>query len=141
MGTAVIPPQAQFSEAAEYRNVMYSQSMPRLQHLAWRALNVHGQRNDEMVAVCIQVDSVWRDVVDMLMPDQDWQPIRDRGEDPIALGTASWDICQIVAEKLPNIADTALEVPPAGMMKVIVLSDEGCTIYELKPRKDVLTIN
>jgi hypothetical protein len=136
VATANIPPHAQFSVAAEFRNNMYANSMSRLQHIAWRALNVLGKRNSEFVVICIQVDSPWRDLVDLLMPGYDWQSIRDKREEPIARGSAGWSICEIVAERLPDIAAVVLEVPPEGKVKVIVLSTGGGTIYELEPKRD-----
>ncbi len=136
MATAIIPEGAQLSEAAEYRNNMYLGSLPRLQQIAWRALNVLGKRNDQIVVVCIQVDSRWRDVVDALMPGYDWQSIRDKGEEPVARGSAMWPICEVVAERLPDIAAVCLEVPTEGMVKAIVLSDGGGTVYELEPKAE-----
>lgn len=135
MATAVIPPHAQLSEAAEYRNFMYQSAMSRLQRLAWRALNVLGKKNDEIVVVCIQVDSRWRDWVDNLMPGHDWDAIRATGADPVAQGTVTWEACKFVAEQFPDIADIALEVPPEGKVKAIVLNDGGCTVYELEPKE------
>lgn len=135
MATAVIPESAQFSEAAEHRNKIYSQMMHRLQHLAWRALNILGKRNDEVTIICIQVDSRWRDMVDYLMPNHDWDAIRATGAEPIAQGTVSWSVCGMIAKKFPDIAGVALEVPPEGKVKAIVLNDGGCTVYELEPKK------
>lgn len=136
MATAIIPKSAQLSEAAEFRNTMYINSMSRLQHIAWRALNVHNLANDKFVIVCIEVDSRWRPIVDQLMPGQDWQAIRDIGEEPMARGSAMWGICEVVAEELPDIADVALEMPPKGKVKVIVLSEGGGTIYEMEPKPE-----
>jgi len=136
MATATIPESAQLSDAAEYRNNMYVDSLARLQHAAWRALNVLGKRNVEVVVICIEVDSRWRDIVDQLMPGYDWQSIRDAGEKPVARGSAMWPICEVVAERLPDIADVCLEIPAEGMVKAIVLSDGGGTVYELEPKDE-----
>ncbi len=141
MATATIPESAQLSEAAEFRNTMYINSLSRLQHIAWRALNVHGLRNDQVVVTCIQVDSRWRDIVDLLMPNYDWQSFRDAGEEPVARGSARWGICEVVAERLPDIADVCLEIPPEGKVKVIVLSDGGGTVYELEPKAEDTSSN
>jgi hypothetical protein len=134
MATAIIPPSAQLSEAAEHRNLIFSQNMPRLQNFAWRALNVLNKKNSELVVVCIQVDSRWRALVDTLMPGYDWDEIRATGVDPLARGTAWWGVCKIVAEEFPDIAHVALEVPEEGKFKAIVLTDEGCTIYDIDPK-------
>jgi hypothetical protein len=134
MATANIPPSAQLSKAAEYRNLMYSQAMPRLQHFAWRALNLLGKKSNEVVLVCIQVDSRWRGVVDMIMPGKDWDSVRATGADPVALGTVEWSFCELVAEEFPDLANMAFEVPDEGCMKAFVLTEEGCTIYDLTPK-------
>lgn len=134
MATAVIPPKAQLSEAAEYRNFIVSDCMERLQHMAWRALNVLGKQNDEIVIVCIQVDDDrWRDIVDLLMPNEDWQMYRDMGKDPIARGSAMWPLCEVVAERLPPIADVIMEKPPEGKVKLIALAEGGGTVYDIEP--------
>jgi len=136
MATAKIPESAQFSNEAEYRNKMYTQNMLRLQHLAWRALNVLGKKNDEIVVICIQVDSYWRELADSLVPNCDWQAFRDMGQDPIARGSVTWDICKTLAEELPDISDVIMEVPPKGKVRAIVLSDYGGTVYELEPKPE-----
>jgi len=138
MATGIIPPNAQLSEAAKYRDELYKNSYSRLQHLTWRAVNVHGKSNTEIVAVCIQVDSKWRALVDHLMPGQDWQAVRDSGIDPIAHGTAGWDVCTIVAAMCPSIANEATEKPSEGYFKVFVLADGGATIFEIEPKEQVL---
>jgi len=138
MATSVIPMNAQFSDAAEHRNTIYSQAMYRLQHLAWRALNVLGKGNGEIVIICIQVDSRWRATADHLMPNHDWDSIRAQGVEPIARGMVAWSVCEMVAEEFPDIASAVLEVPPEGKVKAIVLNDGGCTIYELEPKESLV---
>lgn len=130
-------------EAANKRNNMVSQRMDRLQHLAWRAMNVRGMRNDEFVIVCIQVDSPWRDVVDMLMPntpESHWQEFREKGMDPVANGSTSVGVCDLVAERLPDIAQVIMEVPDQGVVKCIALDEGGCTVYDIKPVQNELAV-
>jgi hypothetical protein len=111
--------------------------MDRLQHIAWRALNVLGKKNDEIVIVCIQVDDEpWRDIVDLLMPNEDWQQYRDMGMDPIARGSAMWPLCEVMAERLPPIADVIMEKPPEGKVKLIALAKKGGTVYEIEPQPE-----
>lgn len=136
MATATIPENAQLSDAAEHRNTMYIQSAHRLQHFAWRALNILGKKNNEVVVICIEVDSRWRDLVEQLMPGYDWDAERVSGRQPIALGSTTWAICKFLAEEFPDLAKVALEVPPEGKAKAVVLDDGGCTIYELEPKPD-----
>lgn len=135
MATKNIPPTAKLSLEAVLRNDIYTDALPRLQHLAWRALYVHGLTNIEFVVVCIQVDSIWRDLVDATMPNHDWQAIRDIGEEPMARGTVNWAICSVVAERLPDITDVLLETPSDGKVKAIVLTNGGGTVYELEPKQ------
>ena len=135
--TANIPPHAQLSAAAEDRNHIYNQAAHRLQHLAWRALNVLGKKNTEIAVVCIEVDSQWRELADALMPNHDWDQIRATGARPVAQGTVTWAICELVANEFPDMADVAREAPPEGKVKAIVLNEGGCTIYELEPKSDI----
>jgi hypothetical protein len=121
------------AEAAKKRHFMVLDSMERLQHFAYRAKNVHKQTNEEVVVVCIQVDSEWRPIVDALMPNQNWQEIRDLGQEPVARGTAYFPICEVVAERLPDIAAVLLEKPSEGRYKCIALDKGGCTVYEIDP--------
>lgn len=121
------------SPAAEKRNEMVLQCWSRLQHFAYRALNVRGKRNDEEVVVCIKVDSRWHYLVDRLMPGADWQQYRDLGQEPVARGCASFGTCEHLAEVLPDIATVLMEVPEVGKMKCIALDDGGCTIYDIDP--------
>ena len=131
------------SEAADKRNNMVTQRMERLQHLAWRAINVRGMNNDEFVIVCIQVDSSWRDIVDMLMPntpESHWQEFRDKGMEPIANGSASFGVCDIVAGRCPDIEQVLMEKPAEGVVKCLALNEEGCTVYDIKPLRNEMSV-
>lgn len=121
------------SASAEKRHDMVSQSMEALEHFAYRALYVLNLKNDEVVVVCIKVDSQWRDIVDMLMPDTNWQQWRDKGQEPVARGSAMFRLCHILAQRLPDITDVLLERPPDGKVKCIALDEGGCTVYEIVP--------
>lgn len=125
-----------FSYSAKKRHSMVLQCLERLQNFAYRAKNVHGLSNDEVVVVCIKVDSDWRPIVDALMPREDWQRFRDAGMEPVARGTASFPICEVVAERLPDIADVVLEKPSDGLYKLLALDEGGCTVYEIQPIAD-----
>ena len=123
------------SEAAEGRNQIFSQNMGRLQHFAYRAMNVHGLSNEEFIVVCIMVDSSWRWLVDAIMPGADWQPFRDRGENPTARGFVSLpeDLRGIIVAKLPEFDVCLSERPKEGTANCIVLDDSGGTVYEIQP--------
>ncbi len=74
------------------------QDHDRLQSMRRRALEL-----GERVVICIDVDDpAWRPLVDALMPDADWQSIRDRGERPIARGVVPLAmIADLVADTYP----------------------------------------
>ncbi len=134
MATTHIPPNAQLSDAAEFRNIVFANSLPRLQHLAWRAINVLGKQNSEIVIICIEVDSRWRDLANQLMPNKDWDAIRATGAAPFARGSVLWGICEMIAEEFPDLAEIAREIPREGIVKAVILTDGGCTIYDLEPK-------
>ncbi|KKS30632.1 MAG: hypothetical protein UV60_C0006G0039 [Parcubacteria group bacterium GW2011_GWA2_43_11] len=135
MATGIIPPNTVLSKEAEYRKKMYTESYSRLQHFAWRALNVHKKSNTELVVVCIQVKSKWKPLVDFLMPGYDWEANHATNVELTAKGIAGWGICNIVAGMSPNIADAATKEPTEGHFKVFVLADGGVTIYEIEPKE------
>jgi hypothetical protein len=133
MATAQIPPHAQLSAQAEYRQKLFQDSHSQLQRFAWRATDTYRLTNAEFAVVCIQVDSRWRSLADLLMPHADWNAIRALGAEPIARGTVKSALLPVLAKEFPDLAEVIMEVPPAGKAKAIVLSDGGCTVYEIEP--------
>lgn len=122
---------------------MAAEKMPRLQHWAYRAANVRGLSGGDVVVVCIEVDSRWRDLVDHLMPGKEplWQEQRDLGVKPVALGTVMWRITEWLVEQFPDITDVIMEVPPEGKYKGVILNHGGCTIIEIEPKLDPASSN
>jgi hypothetical protein len=83
----------------------------RLAELAQRAVE-RGQTPREVMLVCILVDH-WRELLDQLMPSHDWQPIRDRGEQPIARGTAfRVGLVEVLCALGVDLTGLCLELPP-----------------------------
>lgn len=121
------------SDAGRKRHAMVTDNIDRLQHFAYRAKSVHGLTNEDVIVVCIKVDSKWRSLVDELMPNQDWQRFRDMGMEPVARGTVLFPVCEDLAKQLPDLADTLLEKPEDGRYKCIALDEGGCTVYEIDP--------
>lgn len=119
----------------EKRNAIMLANQPRLIEMAQRALREKGMTRSEFVMVCIQVDDPrWRYIVDGLMPntpESDWQKYRDRGEEPMARGSAFFSLCEVLSEELPDIADVLMEVPQEGLVKAIVLAEGGGTVYDI----------
>ena len=126
------------SDAAEHRNNIALEMMHRLQHFAWKAVHIHNNRNDEVVVICIHVDSRWRWLADELMPGNEagWQAQRSAGKQPIALGLVLFDIVVGLAGVFPDIRDVLLETPESGVYKGIVLDDGGCTVIDVAPKED-----
>jgi hypothetical protein len=75
--------------------------------MAFRAIK-RGLKHDEFVAVAINVDDPnWKEVVEVLMPNTTevyWQEFRDRGEIPVARGTAmSKGLLEYLSQVCPDI--------------------------------------
>jgi hypothetical protein len=135
MGQVRIPPHAQLSPGAEFRHDMFIQSTDRLRRMARKALTVTGKKNNECVAVCIEVDDPtqrWKYIVDALMPHEDWSKVRKKKIQPVARGIALWSVCTVIAKELPELQKVLLEVPfQTTVIKVIVLGKGGCTVYDM----------
>lgn len=134
MSAQTTPIGMDLSPAAARRHEMVSQSMDRLQHLAYRSLHIRGQMNDEFVIVCIEVDSRWRGLVDKLMPNANWQPYRDAGQEPVAQGAVTVEVCALIAEECPEVIPAlktlSRELPPQKA-NCVALDEGGCTVYEI----------
>jgi hypothetical protein len=92
----------------------------RLAQLAHRALG-RGLAARDLLIVCIEVDA-WREVVDALMPGRDWQPERDRGETPIARGSAMREgLAEVLSALVPDIAHVLKSRPPPGALHAVAL--------------------
>lgn len=123
-------------ESGNYNQYMEAVALPSLEHCAWFVLNEESEENTDVVLYCIKVDSVWRWIVDKINPDMEagFQAQRDQGFDPIALGSVSWNFCDTIVEHIPEMADEILEPPEPGTLKAILLSDDGCTVFNVEPK-------
>ena len=79
-------------------------------------------------------DPSWIDVVDALMPNHNWQEYRDRGEKPVARGSAYAEglsnyLCRIV----PDIETELTGATPAGTIRAIVMAEGGINVYIITP--------
>lgn len=122
------------SDSAAGRHKLMAHHVPRLAQIAHRAIHVRGLEPKAIVMNCIRVDSKWREIVDMLMPNYDWQQCRDRGEEPVAIGSALFGLCELLAELFPDLKDVLLADPAEGKVKAIALDDTGLTVYEIEPK-------
>ena len=117
----------------EAREELFQLNKERLEHMAFRAIN-KGMTNDEFVAVCIDVDDPdWTEVVDLLMPNHNWQEIRDRGEKPVARGTAMSVISEYLGEVVPDIKPALIGHLHTGVVRAIVMADGGASVYLIEP--------
>ncbi len=91
------------------------------------------------MTVAINVDDPsWTEVVQVLMPDKtdaNWQVLRDKGEIPIARGTAMAEgLVDYLAEVCPAIAPALLDMlPPDNGVRSIIMSEGGASVYYVQP--------
>lgn len=114
---------------------MWEANRGRLSELAARA-GAKGHAAKDILIVCIDVDTSWRDVVDELMPGYDWQAYRDRGELPIARGSVMRaGFGDYLCAAVPDIAHLIRSAPPPGMWHAVVMTAGNATVYlvESKP--------
>ena len=135
MNYKIITPATEWSESKEDRHWMFLSEISRLQYLAYIIKCSNALTNETMITVCIDVESEWRWLVDILVPYTNWQTMGMFEARPLAVCTSSFSICKDVAKKLPDIKDSIMEKPNAGHYKCIVLNDGGGTVYEIKPVK------
>ena len=84
--------------------------------------------------VCIDVDdSNWTHLVDHLMPGQDWDAIRARGETPVASGSVSINLREYLCEAAPDIRDALYGDLSDNLARVAVMADGGISIYKIRP--------
>lgn len=123
---------------AEARDQFYQPQRERLEHMAFRAIK-KGLKPDEFVTVAIDVDDPnWKEVVEVLMPnatEAQWQEFRDRGETPVARGTAMADgLLEYLSMVCPDIAPVLMDnLPPEGFVRAIIMTDGGASVYYIKP--------
>ena len=122
------------SLAAQVRDDLFQLNIKRLEQFAFRALQ-KGSRPDQFIVVCIDVDDpAWTEVVDGLMPGYDWQQYRDRGEKPVARGTAhASGLRGYLGIAVPDI-EVALTGPlPDGAARAVVMAEGGASVYFITP--------
>ena len=115
----------------KFRDEIFNDSAVRLSEKAHRAIAVLGLDPSEVVTVAIHVDDqAWRDVVDALMPDEDWQQYRDRGEMPIARGSVrSEGLLDYISVVAPAVSRVVAKPAPPGHLYALVMAGGGVTIY------------
>lgn len=105
-----------------------------IQSSAHKAIYVQERKNDEFVILCVEVDDGFGSkLVQEMMPDENWQQIRDRGEKPLMQWIGSASMCYDLAEDLPDLEKELTEPPPSHAIKVIIIASGACKIYYVKP--------
>jgi len=121
------------------RHEMFVQTKRRLEELAWRGLKLSKLKPTKFFVICIDVDDpAWTFLAETLMPNNDWQVYRDRGEKPIARGTVFFDnVGKYLANVCPGIAP-ALVARDATEQAIlaVVLASGGASVYKVAPRAE-----
>ena len=118
----------------EARDILFHSNRERLEQLAWRAIQ-RGLSPSQFITVLIDVDDpAWKEVVDNLMPGQNWQQYRDQGQKPLARGTVTGDFVSILSKVVPAIAP-ALDPNrmPSGLVKAVIMGNGGASVYVIEP--------
>ncbi len=124
------------TEKDAFRQWLFDENRQRLAELAYRALR-RGMKPVDFIIICIDVeDSEWTELVNHLMPDHDWQSIRDRGERPVARGSVTREVAEYLSKVAPAVASALSIPPPCGQVLTAVLGAGGVSIYFVKPQPD-----
>lgn len=111
----------------------FAANADRIKHFAGRVVEL-GRSGADTVITLIDVDDPTgngRIFADLLMPGQDWQQYRDRGETPVARGLAAKEAFpDILSELGYNVAASELE--RTDELRVIVLYAETVQIMDVR---------
>ncbi len=105
--------------------------------MAFRAIK-KGLNPEDFVALVIDVDDPnWKEVVEVLMPNATedyWQEFRDRGQTPVARGTAmAKGLIEYLSKVCPDVAPALTSELPSGIVRAVVLADGGASVYHIQP--------
>ncbi|MFC1645247.1 hypothetical protein ACFL08_04440 [Patescibacteria group bacterium] len=126
------------------RHDLFLLNKERLEQMAHRAVFDKNMNPSDFLVVCIHVDDpAWTELVDFLMPGQNWQQYRDRGEKPVARGSVSIDLREHIAEVVPRIKDALFAEPPDGYVLAASFDAGGASVYHVSftQDKDMKKIN
>lgn len=120
--------------SVEFGKFIFQDVRQQLEHLAFMATKKGLARKQFIMLVIDVEDPIWVDFLDDLMPNEDWQQYRDRGENPLALGTIyTEDIVDYLCEAVPDIAPGLTEDLPQGVVRAVVMAEGGASVYYIKP--------
>lgn len=104
----------------------------RVEHFARRIVE-RGDDPAEVVITVINVDDQnGGEIADMVMPGFNWQPIRDRGETPVARGLASVSLVD-VAEEITKGSRASFDAINHTTHAAVVVIDGGVAIVSGVP--------
>lgn len=121
-------------ETVKNRDIFFQLNKKRLEELAHRAIHVLKMGPEDFVIVCIEVDDPnWTELADYLVPNQDWQKFRDRGEIPVARGSVLSNIREFINEMVPDITEALYRKLPEGNVRAVVMGSGGASVYFIQP--------
>lgn len=124
----------------EARQALFELDRDRLEHFSYRAIHLRGLQPSEFVAICIEVDDpAWTDLANHLVPNGNWQELRDRGQIPVARGTAMAEgIMELLRGVVPDIAPALDQELPPGAVRAIVCGSGGASVYFIEPTEHLI---
>lgn len=119
----------------EERDELFQTHKKRLKELAHRAMFVKQLKPKDFLMICIDVDDNpdFRHLADQLMPGHNWQKYRDRGEKPVAIGSVTIEVRELISLMVPAIKDTLYGKIPKGVVLAVVLGSGGASVYYVEP--------
>lgn len=118
------------NEAEIERSFLIGDSLERLEELAHRAVHVLGNSPNVVSLVVIDVnDASWTALVEALMPNENWQAYRDRGEIPVARGSIYREVVEYICGCCPDIRQVLHKPAPLGYLYTFVLAAKGASVY------------
>ena len=126
------------SAGEKQRDIFFQHSRKRLTQIAYRALQ-QGHNSQDMVLTFIDVDDpTWTTIVDALMPGHNWQEYRDRGEKPMARGSAYADgIIDVISELAPEVAAELNQEYPKDTFRTLVMGSRVVSVYLINPLESI----
>lgn len=120
-------------DGTEIREELYQLNKDRLSELAHRGLT-KGMGPDQFFVIAIDVDDPsWTDLVEELMPGQNWDSIRALGQIPVARGIVYPVVLDYLSGVVPDIAPALKCELPEGMIRAVILAAGGGSVYFIEP--------
>lgn len=116
------------------RRQLYESNKNRLETLAYKFKDKTMMDLNEFVVVVIDVDDpTWRGLVNSLMPDCDWNKIREEGGSPVARGSVGVEIIDDICSIMPRARHILKSGVQEGAVMGIVLAGRWISVYDVIP--------